>query len=78
MAVHGEPTERKTKTMNRIKDLPAEIGARLIVAWNNRDEEDGALSVEWIVLAVLIVALVGVAAGLITAAVNAEGNKLPK
>jgi hypothetical protein len=68
----------KGKPMDRIKDLPAELGARLTTAWHDREREDGALSVEWIVLAVLIVILVGVAAGLITNAVNAEGKKLPQ
>lgn len=41
------------------------------------DPESGAMSLEWIVIAVGLVVVAGVAVALITAAVRAEANQLP-
>lgn len=41
------------------------------------DREAGALSLEWIVIAVLLVAAAGVAYGLFRGAIQAEAKKLP-
>lgn len=40
-------------------------------------KDTGALSLEWIVIAVLLVAAATVAGALFTGAINAEANKLP-
>jgi hypothetical protein len=39
--------------------------------------EAGALTLEWIVIAVLLVAAAGVGAGLLTKAIRGEAKKLP-
>jgi Flp pilus assembly pilin Flp len=41
------------------------------------DPECGALSLEWIVIAVLVAAAAVVVGGLITTSINNEANKLP-
>jgi hypothetical protein len=41
------------------------------------DRESGALSLEWLVIAVALVAAAGVAAGLITASIKSAGSSLP-
>lgn len=42
-----------------------------------RDNEDGALSLEWIVIAVLLVAAATAAGALFTSAISHEAGKLP-
>ena len=42
-----------------------------------RDSEDGALSLEWIVIAVLLVAAATAAGAFFTAAISHEAGKLP-
>lgn len=41
------------------------------------DPESGALSLEWIVIAVALVAAAGVAAALFSGAISSEAGKLP-
>lgn len=41
------------------------------------DRESGALSLEWLVIAVALVAAAGIAAGLITASIKSAGSTLP-
>jgi hypothetical protein len=41
------------------------------------DRESGALSLEWVVIAVALVAAAGIAAGLISAAIKSAGSTLP-
>lgn len=42
-----------------------------------RDSDEGALSLEWIVIAVLLVAAATVAGALFTSAISHEAGKLP-
>ena len=42
-----------------------------------RDNDDGALSLEWIVIAVLLVAAATAAGALFTSAISHEAGKLP-
>jgi len=63
--------------IRQIREWPASVASRLQAAWADRRSEEGAISIEWLILIVAIVGIVAIATPWVVASINRQGKLLP-